>query len=214
MTGARTTALAASLGLATVCWFVAVRRMSGMDMGVETELGSFPFFAAAWVPMMAAMMLPAAVPAVLGRARAAGHAGAALLFAGSYLAVWATVGIGVYALYRPHGTLAAGALTVAAGLYQLTPLERECRRRCREEVRSGLRYGVLCVGSSTGLMVMLLALGAMSVGWMAIVAALVLAQKLVPPRMAVDVPLALAIVALGVLVATQPSAIPGLAPAM
>jgi predicted metal-binding membrane protein len=214
MTRARTTALAASLGLATVCWFVSVSRMSGMDMGVETDLGSFPFFAALWVPMMAAMMLPSAAPAVTRQARAAGRAGAALLFAGSYLAVWAAVGLGVYALYRPHGTLAAGALTVAAGLYQLTPLERDCRRRCRENVRSGLRYGVLCVGSSIGLMVMLLALGAMSVGWMAIVAALVLSQKLVSPRASVDVPLALAIVALGVVVATEPSAIPGLTPAM
>lgn len=214
MTRARTTALAASLGLATVCWFVSVSRMSGMDMGVETDLGSFPFFAALWLPMMAAMMLPSAAPAVLRRARAAGRAGAALLFAASYLAVWTAVGLGVYALYRPHGTLAAGALTVAAGLYQLTPLERECRRRCREDVRSGLRYGVLCVGSSIGLMVMLLALGAMSVGWMAIVAGLVLSQKLVSPRASVDVPLALAIVALGVVVATEPSAIPGLTPAM
>ena len=214
MTAARTTALAASLALAAACWLVAVSRMDGMDMGVETDLGSFPVFAAAWVPMMAAMMLPAAAPAVLRRARAAGGAGTALLFAGSYLAVWAAIGVGVYALYRPHGTLAAGALTVAAGLYQLTPLERECRRRCREDVPSGVRYGVLCVGSSIGLMVMLLALGAMSIGWMAIVAALVLAQKLVPPSAAVDVPLALAIVALGVVVATEPSAIPGLTPAM
>lgn len=214
MTRARTTALAASLGLATVCWFVSVSRMSGMDMGVETDLGSFPFFAALWLPMMAAMMLPSAAPAVLRRARAAGRAGAALLFAASYLAVWTAVGLGVYALYRPHGTLAAGALTFAAGLYQLSPLERECRRRCREDVRSGLRYGVLCVGSSIGLMVMLLALGAMSVGWMAIVAGLVLSQKLVSPRASVDVPLALAIVALGVVVATEPSAIPGLTPAM
>ena len=214
MTGARATALVAALGLAAVCWLVAVSRMNGMDMGVETELGSFPVFAAAWVPMMAAMMLPAAAPAVLGRARAAGSAGAALLFAGSYLAVWAAVGLGVYVLYRPHGNLAAGALTVAAGLYLLTPLERECRRRCREDVASGLRYGVLCVGSSIGLMVMLLALGAMSVGWMAVVTAIVLAQKLVPPKTAVDVPLALAIVALGVVVAADPSAIPGLTPAM
>jgi predicted metal-binding membrane protein len=214
MTGARTTAVAASLGLAAMCWFVAVSRMNGMDMGVETDLGSFSFFVAAWVPMMAAMMLPAALPAALRRARAAGRADAVVFFTGSYLAVWAAVGLGVYAVYRPHGTLAAGALTVVAGLYQLTPLERECRRRCREDVRSGVRFGVLCVGSSMGLMVMLLALGVMSVGWMAIVAALVLAQKLVPPSAALDVPLALAIVALGVVVAAEPSAIPGLTPAM
>ena len=36
----------------------------------------------------------------------------------------------------------AGALVVAAGLYELTPLERECRRRCPQRVDSGLRFGV------------------------------------------------------------------------
>jgi NAD(P)-dependent dehydrogenase (short-subunit alcohol dehydrogenase family) len=61
--GARTAptaaALAATLGLAAAAWVVAVRQMDGMDMGVATELGSLAFFVAAWVPMMAAMMLPA-----------------------------------------------------------------------------------------------------------------------------------------------------------
>jgi hypothetical protein len=94
--------------------------MSGVDMGVATELGSFAFFVAAWVPMMAAMMLPGAVPAVSRFIRSDGHVLAALLFAGSYLAVWTVIGLGVYALYRPHGTFAAGVLTVAAGVYELT----------------------------------------------------------------------------------------------
>jgi predicted metal-binding membrane protein len=63
-------------------------------------------------------------------------------------------------------------------------------------------------------MAAMLALGAMSVAWMALAAALVLAQKLLAPRDAVDVPVALAIVALGVLAAAAPAAVPGLAPAM
>jgi predicted metal-binding membrane protein len=71
-------------------------------------------------------------------------------------------------------------LTVAAGVYELTPLKRECRRRCRESVRSGSEFGLYCVGSSIGLMVMLLALGVMSVTWTWVVAGLVVAQKLVP----------------------------------
>jgi predicted metal-binding membrane protein len=50
-------------------------------------------------------------------------------------------------------------------------------------------------------MLVLLALGAMSVTWMIVVAVLVLAQKLLPPRATLDVPVALAIVGLGVLVA-------------
>jgi predicted metal-binding membrane protein len=214
MTVARAAALSSTLAVAAASWVVAVRQMSGMDMGVATELGSFAFFVAAWVPMMAAMMLPGAVPAVSRFIRSDGHVLAALLFAGSYLAVWTVIGLGVYALYRPHGTFAAGALTVVAGVYELTPLKRDCRWRCRESVRSGFELGLYCVGSSIGLMVMLLALGAMSVTWMCVVAALVLAQKLLPPRALVDVPLALTIIAVGVLVVVAPSSIPGLTPTM
>jgi predicted metal-binding membrane protein len=76
----------------------------------------------------------------------------------SYLAVWTLVGIGVYAVYELHGTTAAGALTIAAGLYELTPLKRTCRRRCRAEDLSRVRFGLLCVGSSIGLMLMFVAL--------------------------------------------------------
>ncbi len=60
-----TAALTATLGLAAVSWVVAVWQMNGMDMGAATELGSFGFFAALWVSMMAAMMLPSAAPAVI-----------------------------------------------------------------------------------------------------------------------------------------------------
>jgi predicted metal-binding membrane protein len=95
----------------------------------------------------------------------------------------------------------AGSLTIAAGLYELTPPKRDCRRRCRESVRSGFEFGVYCVGSSIGLMVMLLALGVMSITWMSLIAVLVLAQKLLPDRPAVDVPVAVSIVALGIGVA-------------
>jgi predicted metal-binding membrane protein len=61
--------------------------MNGMDMGVATRLDSFASFVALWVPMMAAMMLPGAAPAVLRRAHASGRVRAVLLFVGSYLAV-------------------------------------------------------------------------------------------------------------------------------
>ena len=154
------------------------------------------------VPMMAAMMLPGAVPEASRILRATGSVLAVPLFAASYLGVWTLVGLAVYALYRPHGAAVAGALTIAAGVYELTPLKRHCRRRCRESVRSGFEFGLYCVGSSIGLMVVLLALGVMSITWMAVVAALVLAQKLLPPRAALDVPVALAIIGLGILEVT------------
>ncbi len=183
-------------------------------MGAQTRLGSFAFFAVLWVPMMAAMMLPGAAPAVLRHAQASGRVRAVPLFAGSYLAVWAVVGVAVYALYRPHGTIAAGVVVIAAGVYELTPLKRHFRRRCREGVRSGFGFGLCCVGSSIGLMAMLVALGVMSVTWMCVIAVLAGAQKLLPAKAAIDVPLALAIVGLGVLIIIAPSAVPGLTPPM
>jgi predicted metal-binding membrane protein len=214
-TSGRTTGTAAvvtgTLGLAAASWAVAALHMEGMDMGVATELGSFPSFVATWAPMMAAMMLPGAVPAVLACARASGRPAAVLLFAGAYLGVWSAVCLPVYALDQPHGSLAAGALTIAAGVYELTPLKWACRRRCRTSARSGFEFGLYCVGSSMGLMAMLAALGLMSVTWMCVVAVLVLGQKVLPPRTIIDAPLAVTILALGILVIVAPAWIPGLA---
>jgi predicted metal-binding membrane protein len=171
--------------------------MNGMDMGTATRLGSFASFIALWVPMMAAMMLPGAAPVVFRRAQASGRVSAVLLFVGPYLAIWAVAGLVVYVVYQPHGSVAAGALVIAAGLYELTPLKRHFRRRCYANSGSGIGYGLCCAGSSIGLMVMMLALGVMTVTWMAVVAVLVVAQKLWPPRVAIDVPLALAIAGFG-----------------
>jgi predicted metal-binding membrane protein len=120
----------------------------------------------------------------------------------------------VYAVYRPHGAVIAGAVVIAAGVYELTPLKRHCRHLCRESVRSGMEFGLYCVGSSIGLMLMLVALGAMSVAWMSVVAVLVLAQKVLPAKAAVDAPLALAIVGLGILILLAPYSVPGLTPPM
>ena len=119
---------------------------------------------------MAAMMLPGAAPAVAETRSGQRRVRAVPLFVGSYLAVWALVGVAVYALYRPHGSVAAGAVVIAAGVYELTPLKRHFRRRCRESVRSGFGFGLCCVGSSIGLMLMLVALGVMSVTWMSVIA--------------------------------------------
>ena len=213
-TAATAAVLAATFGLAAASWVIAVRQMHGMDMGVATRLGSFGSFIAVWVVMMAAMMLPGAAPAVLKRAKASGGVRAVPLFIGSYLAVWALVGAAMYVLYRPHGSVAAGALTVAAGVYEFTPLKRHFRRRCRDSVRSGYRFGLCCAGSSIGLMLMLVALGVMSITWMSVITVLVLAQKLLPPKATVDVTLALAIIGLGVVIVAAPSAVPGLTPPM
>ena len=190
-------ALTATLALAAASWAVAAWDMRGMDMGTATALGPFPSFAWLWIVMMAAMMLPGAAPAVVTRARSRDAIRAVPVFLASYLLVWALAGAVAFALYRPHGAIAAGAITIAAGLYELTPLKRHCRQRCQRSAASGFSYGLCCAGSTIGLMAILLALGVMSLLWMAVLTALVLAQKLAAPRAIVDVPLALAIVGLG-----------------
>jgi predicted metal-binding membrane protein len=206
--------LTATLGVAAAAWVVAVAQMNGMDMGVATQLGSFGSFLALWITMMAAMMLPGAAPAVLQRVRASGRLRAVPFFLGSYLAVWALVGVVIYLLYMPHDTLAAGAITIAAGAYELTPVKQDFRRRCRESRGSGFEFGLCCVGSSIGLMLMLVALGVMNIAWMLLIAVIVLAQKLLPRSAVIDAPLALAIIGLGILIVIAPSSLPGLAPPM
>jgi predicted metal-binding membrane protein len=152
-----------------------------------------------WVPMMAAMMLPSALPSIARRVRDRDGVLAAPLFAGSYAGIWALVGLAVYALYQPPGDLAAGALIVAGGVYELSSAKLEYRRRCRERLRSGVRFGLACVGSSAGLMLILAGAGLMSAAWMGAIALVVLAQKLLAPHRLIDVPLAVALVTLALI---------------
>ncbi|MEV6057640.1 DUF2182 domain-containing protein [Streptomyces sp. NPDC052107] len=201
-----------ALGLAAACWAVSLWLMRGMDMGLATRPGSSGPFAATWTTMMAAMMLPGAAPALARHVRQNGGLRGVLPFTGSYLAVWVLAGVVAYALDRPHGSAAAGVVVIAAGAYELTPVKRHFRQRCHEDAGCGLRFGLYCVGSGIGLMAMLVALDVMSPLWMSVVAVLMCAQKLLPAKSAIDVPAALAIIGLGLLIVVAPFLVPGLAP--
>lgn len=94
------------LAVAGVAWTVMVRHthsMAGMDMG----LGAIESFAATWVVMMAAMMLPSAIPVVLEFAQTAGRRrgwqAAIGVLAATYLGVWLMFGVVCYALYTAAG---------------------------------------------------------------------------------------------------------------
>lgn len=190
--------LAAILGVAAVGWVITVARMSGMDMGTATVLGSFPYFLSVWAPMMAAMMLPGVAPTV-ARPSTAGRSAAQLTrYLGSYLAVWILFGVALFAVYRPHGHVAAGVILAAAGIYELTPAKRRFRDKCRQHLSTGLALGACCVGSTAGLMLVMVALGPMSLTWMALVAAVVVLQKLAPPKALIDIPVASAILGLAI----------------
>ena len=98
----------------------------------------------AMAAMMAAMMLPGALPAIVRSARVT-HGGRVLFsaprFAVSYLFVWFAAGLAIFAVYEPPAPAVAAVVVAAAVLYEVTPFARACRRRCRAERRSGLRFG-------------------------------------------------------------------------
>lgn len=232
----RRTTVVLLVGTALVAWAVTVERMRGMDAGPGTDLGSVGWFVGAWVTMSAAMMLPSAMPAALRLARIS----RSLLFVAGYLAAWTAYGLLAYGLFRlvnrldpnwlawdDKGPYVAGGAIVAAGIYELTPLKRRLLRRCRGPLhagrdgalRAGLENGTYCVGCCFGLMVVLFALGVMSLVWMAVVAAVIFAEKVLPFGVRLPRVVAPALVVLGIWVAISPSSVPMLtepdeAPAM
>jgi hypothetical protein len=77
-------------------------------------------------------------------------------------------------------------------------------------LRVGLVHGAWCVGCCWALMAALFALGVMSIGWMAFIAALIAAEKLLPWRVATSRAIAVLLLVLGLSVAFTPSSVPGL----
>jgi predicted metal-binding membrane protein len=197
----------ALVGAAAVAWVLVAEEMAGMDEGPATDLGTARWFLGIWVLMTAAMMLPTTVRIAPG-----------VLFAVGYLAVWTVYGVAAYLLFRgwdERGTTAAGVLVVAAGVYELTPLKQAALLRCRRPhgdspFGTGLAHGVDCIACSGGLMVVLFALGVMSLFWMALVAAAIFAEKVLPYGQRLSRGVAVGLIALGLWVALAPGSVPGL----
>jgi predicted metal-binding membrane protein len=167
-----------------------------------------------WCVMMAAMMLPSAAPMILLYARIAagrqGRATAALsgMFALGYLAVWSAFSVAAVALQygleraallspmlETSSVALAGALLLAAGIYQWLPLKQACLRHCRSPLdfvlshwrggaggalRMGVQHGALCLGCCWALMLLLFVGGVMNLAWIGALALLVLVEKLAP----------------------------------
>jgi predicted metal-binding membrane protein len=212
--------------------------MRGMDDGPWTALGTLGWFLGVWVVMMAAMMLPSLAPTVALYSRMARDSMAALLFTGAYLVAWGAAGAALYVIARAGGAIAgdvlaweragrwvAGATLLAAAAYEVTPLKDVCLGKCRSPlgfllgswrdgragaVQMGVRLGAWCVGCCWALMASLLALGVMSIAWMAFVAALIAAEKTLPWRRTATYTTAGLLLALGLLVLAAPDAVPAL----
>jgi predicted metal-binding membrane protein len=74
----------------------------------------------------------------------------------------------------------------------------------------GVEHGAWCVGCCWALMAALFALGMMSLAWMALVAALIAVEKLLPSRTIANRGVAAVLIVLGIGVAFAPQHVPGL----
>jgi predicted metal-binding membrane protein len=227
-------------GLALASWWWTADQMRGMDNGPWTDLGTFGWFIAVWVVMMAAMMFPSVAPTVALYSRMTRQRSplSPLLFTTGYLVAWAGAGLLVFALrsgidamddqllsWDRAGRWIAGATLVVAAVYQFTPFKDVCLGKCRSPLgfllgswregpsgalRMGTEHGAWCVGCCWALMAALLALGIMSVAWMALVAGLIALEKILPWQRLAMRGTAAILLLLGVLVLSAPTTIPGL----
>jgi predicted metal-binding membrane protein len=74
----------------------------------------------------------------------------------------------------------------------------------------GIEHGGVCVGCCWWLMAALFALGVMSIAWMAFVAALIAAERLLPWKAPAVRTVAVVLAVLGIAVAFAPEKVPGL----
>ncbi len=168
-----------------------------------------------WVVMMAAMMTPSAAPMILTFLTVNRRRGAAgrpvvssWMFLLGYLVVWAAFSaVATAAQWWLHEAAAlspgmalvspvsGGAVLLAAGIFQWTPLKRACLSHCRSPLsfvmaewrdgtwgafRMGLGHGVYCVGCCWILMALLFVVGVMNLLWVAAIGACVMVEKIAP----------------------------------
>jgi predicted metal-binding membrane protein len=179
----------------TVAVLVAVTVAAWAVLVVAGETMSAPAFLAAWLVMMAAMMLPSAAPLVFVYRRGASPTATVGLVAG-YLAVWGAVGVGAFAADRAiDGSHAAAAVLALAAAYELTPAKARFLRVCRSPVdflmtrwrgtpagavRLGAEHGLYCLGCCWALMAVLVVAAAMGLGWALVIALAVFVEKVLP----------------------------------
>ena len=183
---------------------------------------------------------------VIRRRAAAGarSSGRSTAFVGGYLGAWTVFGVvafGLLAVSRSAGldTLSDDELArygvaptaLAAAVYQVMPLKQVCLKHCRgplsfflqhwrDGIRGaltmGLRHGMYCAGCCWLLMLVLLALGVMSITWMAVISVAIAVEKLTPLRWArlASGVLTVGLVALAVVAIAKPSWLPGVGSGM
>ncbi len=215
--------LAALAGTTALAWTYLVSIAADMDATLISAMTKaqvapwsvhdFWLMFIMWVVMMVGMMLPSAAPMILlyaavrRRQRRRGHVFAPTgVFVVGYLVAWTAFSLVATtmqwlleqaSLLTPMMIIASpylgGALLIAAGIYQWTPLKHACLQNCRAPaeflsrswrngtggaVAMGVHHGAYCIGCCWVLMGLLFVAGVMNLLWVASITALVLIEKI------------------------------------
>jgi len=189
-------------------------QMSGPDVNPWSTATLVPLFLM-WAEMMVAMMLPSATPMILMFAKVQRNRRereqpfvATGIFVAGYLAIWtafsAFAAVTQWALHArtllspmmvSTSPLLGGALLIAAGIFQWTPLKNSCLTNCCSPLNfvmagwregkwgafaMGVKHGLHCAGCCWFLMLLLFVAGVMNIWWIAIITVLVLIEKVAP----------------------------------
>ncbi len=158
------------------------------------------------------------------------------IFVSAYLLVWVFSGVLAYFLALGVENLAgqsmwlmnnasriSGIILVIAGLYQLSPLKNVCLSKCRTPLqflltswhdgyvgafRMGIEHGAFCLGCCWLLFVILFPLGIMNIAVMALVTALIFAEKALPVGRQISLLAGAGLIVYGALVMFLPAALP------
>lgn len=195
--------------LALLCWWYLLAGAAGSSGMAAMDAPPFSALVVMWWLMMVAMMLPSAAPAILlyARVRHARGGDPAIadtwVFLTGYLAVWLFFSVAAAVAQQLaansamaiDGRFAQGALLLAAGLYQLSPLKNACLAECRSPaefisrhwrsggrgaVVLGVRHGLYCLGCCWTLMALLFVGGVMNFVWIVGLTVVVAVEKLAP----------------------------------
>ena len=195
-----------------------------------TFLDGYAMALAVWLPMVPAMMLPSAIPmafAFASRIERQGGAIKPILLIAAYLGVW-LVAASIFAGMQTLGAQILAGLNLPstalgimggfaiglAGLWQFAPLKRLSLAACRHDftdapenpgmgqtLKIGAEQGIACILCCWVLMLAAAAAGAMNLIWMAVLAAVMTAEKMIGPR--ATAPLGLVLLALGSMIAVN-----------
>ena len=158
------------------------------------------------------------------------------VFVSAYLLVWSLCGVVAYPLAVGIEQLAGqsmwlmenaarlgGVVLLLAGLYQLSPLKDICLSKCRTPLqfilsswhdgyggafRMGLEHGAFCLGCCWLLFVILFPLGIMNIALMALVTALIFAEKVLPIGRQISKLAGAGLIVYGALIMFLPAALP------